>query len=157
MSTASTAYDKAKWHYDGEFPKDLPRENGATHIGIFLAWIIHRHLEGKLHHESARDEKALEAVRNRLITGRDFLISQCDEALLREDLNDEANRFAAWYYELKQEGRSRYFIDYDKILGARHPSLYQVEDTWANFDRIAPVIDRRFAEWKRGLDPSPRT
>ena len=27
-------YDDASWHYGGDFPDDLPEENGATHIGM---------------------------------------------------------------------------------------------------------------------------
>ena len=44
------SYDRADWHYGGDYPKDMPPENGGTHIGIFLAWAIIHHLEGDLHH-----------------------------------------------------------------------------------------------------------
>ena len=27
-------YDDASWHYNGDFPTDLPVEAGATHIGL---------------------------------------------------------------------------------------------------------------------------
>ena len=33
-------YDDASWHYGGDFPADLPQAAGATHIGMFLAWLI---------------------------------------------------------------------------------------------------------------------
>ncbi|MDM5319251.1 hypothetical protein RGT17_02390 [Bacillus altitudinis] len=33
-------YDKAKYHYDGEFPKDLSIEQAFVHTGMFLGWII---------------------------------------------------------------------------------------------------------------------
>jgi hypothetical protein len=33
-------YDDASWHYGGDFPKGLPQKAGATHIGMFLAWMI---------------------------------------------------------------------------------------------------------------------
>jgi hypothetical protein len=39
--------DRADWHYGGDYPPDLPSENGGTHIGIYLAWIIHRRLGSK--------------------------------------------------------------------------------------------------------------
>ena len=39
--------------------------------------------------------------------------------------------------------------DYEDVLGDDLPSLYHVEDTWANFDRLAPVLDARLAEWRR--------
>ena len=33
-------YDEASWHYGGDFPADLPASAGATHIGLFLAWML---------------------------------------------------------------------------------------------------------------------
>ncbi len=35
-------YDGVSCHYEGDFPTDLPNDAGATHIGIFLAWMLHR-------------------------------------------------------------------------------------------------------------------
>jgi len=29
-------YDKAKWHYGGDYPKDLPIEQAFVHTGMFL-------------------------------------------------------------------------------------------------------------------------
>nr|WP_294939360.1 hypothetical protein [uncultured Flavobacterium sp.] len=33
-------YDKAKWHYDGEFPDGLDEFQGFVHTGMFLGWLI---------------------------------------------------------------------------------------------------------------------
>jgi len=33
--------------------------------------------------------------------------------------------------------------------GEALPSLYHVPDTWASYDRLAPVIAQRYGEWKR--------
>jgi hypothetical protein len=150
------SYDRIEWHSEGNFSKELPHENGGTHIGIFLAWAIIHNLEGDLHHDSEREEKALQAVRNRTITGRDFLCRQCDEKFTDEDLNEEGNRFALWYYESNGEGRPNYFADYCQVLTDNsHDSAYHLDDCWNNYDRIAPVIDRRFDEWKRGIKSQP--
>ena len=73
--------------------------------------------------------KSLEKVRKRKMTGRDFLIQECDEKLWDEDFNDEANGFAKDYYEANS-----YLEDYKKILKANLPTLYHVEDTWENYD-----------------------
>jgi hypothetical protein len=32
-------------------------------------------------------------------------------------------------------------------------SLYYLENTWQNYDRVVLIIDRRFDEWKRGIRP----
>jgi hypothetical protein len=135
------AYDKAEWHSGGEFPDDVPEENGGTHIGMFLAWAILRGLEGELHREQSADDLA--AVRARSMTGREFLFQDCDGKFTDEDLNDDGNAFAAAYYE-----PDTFFYDYDEILAADLPTMYHVEDSWAAFDKLTPRLDQRYAEWK---------
>lgn len=142
------AYDRADWHYgDGDYPKDLPPENGGTHIGMFLAWAIMNGLEGGLHREDSQD--SLAAVRARRMTGRQFLWKECDQKFWDEDLDDEGNAFAAEYYNDQKGHHGPYFDDYEETLCAALPSLYHVEDSWENYDRIAAVINRRFAEWRK--------
>lgn len=135
------AYDRADWHYGGDYPEGLPPENGGTHIGMFLGWAIMNGLEGKFH----RDESptSLAAVRARQMTGRQFLNKECDEKFWEEDLSDEGNAFAKDYYQ------NCYFEDYEAALAGDLPTVYHVEDTWENYDKIAPHISRRFEEWKR--------
>jgi len=48
-------YDDASWHYDGDFPDDLPEEAGATHVGMFLAWAITDDLAGELHLDDSQE------------------------------------------------------------------------------------------------------
>ena len=138
------AYDRADWHYGGNFPKDLPSEAGGTHIGMFLAWAITRGLEGDLHRTESLE--SLRAVRERRMTGRQFLEKECDEKFTTHDLNDEGNAFAAGYYE--KDGPGGYLVDYDEALGEGLPTLYHVQDNWENFERVAAFLDRRFGEWR---------
>jgi len=70
--------DKLDWHSGGDFPKDIPEENGATHIGMYVAWILHKGLYGDIHKETAQDSVMVNKVLNREITGREYFISQCD-------------------------------------------------------------------------------
>jgi hypothetical protein len=139
------AHDRADWHYGGDYPKDLPPEAGGTHIGMYLAWAISRGLEGEFHRENSAD--ALAAVRNREITGREFLTTMCDEKFWEEDLGDIGNAFTRDYYSSKTP--PSYYDDYGECLGGGLPSLYHVEDTWENFDKVAAVLDRRFADWQK--------
>src|SRR5262245_2804454 len=136
------AYDRADWHYGGDYPEGLPSENGGTHIGMFLGWAIMSGLEGQFHRNES--PASLAAVRARQMTGRQFLFKECDEKFWDEDLSDEGNAFAKDYYE-----SNRYLEDYEVALAGDLPTLYHVEDSWQNYDRIAPVISRRFEEWKR--------
>jgi hypothetical protein len=139
------AYDRADWHYGGDFPDDVPDENGATHIGMFLAWAINNNLEGDLHREDSIE--ALTSVRERQMTGRYFLINECDEKFWEEDLNDLGNAFAGEYYGLNEVGL--YFADYaDVLCEGNNKRFYYVEDTWENYNKLAPIVSRRFEEWK---------
>jgi hypothetical protein len=103
------AIDNAAWHYGGNFPEELPKENGGTHIGFFLAWIINKNLQGDLHRETKNDQNACKKVRRREITGRDLLFSNCDERFWSEDLNQEGLDFTNFYYNAEEDDEFNYF------------------------------------------------
>ena len=132
------AYDKAKWHYDGEFPAGLEPECGGTHIGMFLAWAALRDLVGEELVEDAA--AALDALRSRQITGREFLFNELDGVLSEDDLDDEGNAFAAYYY-------GSYQREYNDMMKARYPTAYHAEDNWRNYDAVAGMIEKRYQEW----------
>jgi len=69
----------------------------------------------------------------------------CEGKFTNDDLNDEGNAFAQAYYDLKT---GKYLADYESTLGEDLEELYFVRDSWENFDRLKPVLDRRFKEWK---------
>jgi hypothetical protein len=140
-------YDDASWHYDGDFPTELPTEAGATHIGMFVAWCMLHDMAGPLHTDEFPDE--LYALKERRTTPAQFVITACDEKLTDEELSDEGNAFAIAYYG--SSGYSgQYLTDYEQTLARGEETLYQIEDSWENYDKLSPVIDRRFAEWKEG-------
>ena len=84
-------YDDASWHYGGDFPEDLPNENGAIHIGIFLAWCINNDLISDFQKEESPVDIA--KVKNHEMTGAQFLMANCDGKFTDEDLTDEGNSF----------------------------------------------------------------
>jgi len=133
-------YDDAEYYFLNFETDERETSDGATHIGMFFAWNA---LRGLASEEMHGDELA--PVRARQITGRDFVVDQSDCKLFDEDLSPEGNAFAEWYYE------SRYLGDYMAVFGVSDQTadeLCSVADTWENFDRLAPVLDKRFAEWK---------
>jgi hypothetical protein len=133
--------DRADWHYGGNYPPELPQENAGTHIGMYLAWIILRGLGSKELVLHAAD--TYNWVRNREVTGRDLLFTKLDEKFFDELLSPEGEAFTRSYYET-----NGYANDYDRVLGADLPTLYHVQDTWENFDKLAPVLDERLAAWR---------
>ena len=135
-------YDDASWHYDSDFPTDLPAEAGATHIGMFLAWCIVNSLGGTFFEEEIPN--AIAELRERRITPGKYLIEYCDEKFTDEMLNDEGNAFAEAYFQ------DRYIFDYADLLAGAVPSCYHVADTWATFDIVSRLLAKRFDEWKNG-------
>jgi hypothetical protein len=150
------SYDRMDWHSGGNYPADLPPENGGTHIGMFLAWAFKNGLAGSLH---TRESTALLGqLGRREITGRDFLIEACDGKFWEDDLNDTGQAFAADYYGNESgfaKQFSSYLNDYSDVFdrhaaanGFEYESAYHVEDTWESFDRLEPLLDERFCQWQ---------
>jgi hypothetical protein len=138
-------YDDASWHYGGDFPKDLPHEAAGTHTGMFVAWGFLRGLAGRIHIEDFPDD--IPKLQVRTATPGQFYLEACDGKFTDEDLTDEGNAFAAHYFDLQ---KGSYLADYESLLAADLPTLYHVPDTWATFDKLKPVLDTRFQEWRRG-------
>jgi hypothetical protein len=136
-------YDDASWHYGGKFPADLPPEAAATHTGMFVAWALLVGLGGEIHTEECPED--LELVQSRSETPGKFFLRICDGKFTDEDLNDEGNQFASAYFDFEN---GSYLADYAATLGEEGLDLYYVADTWENFDRLRPVLDRRLSEWR---------
>jgi hypothetical protein len=142
--------DRMDWHYGGNYPENLPEENGGTHIGMFLTWIIDNNLIGQLHRDESSEE--IQQVKNRQITGRDFLINCCDEKFWDDCLNEDGLKFTRYYYESDStEVFSNYMDDYVGALGGQVESIYEIENSWENYNILKPVIDKKYREWKQTI------
>jgi hypothetical protein len=144
-------YDDASWHSSGDFPSDLPPEAAATHTGMFLAWALLSGFGSELHTREFADE--LHKLRSRRITPGKYLLDVVDGKLTDEDLTDEGNEFTKAYFDFKT---GMYPLDYDGHVTADLPSIYHAPDSWETFDRLQPVLDMRFDEWRLGTLPTRR-
>jgi hypothetical protein len=117
-------HDKAKWHLEGEFPRELDEQQAYVPGGMLVAWVTARGLLSEMATEDFGDELA--RLRARSITGAEAygLLG----GVLESDLLDG---------------------EADALL----PSEYHVPDNWASYDRIAPSIDASFARWQAGKPP----
>jgi hypothetical protein len=145
----SVIYDDAVYHQGA--PAFLTRRlnplNGGTHIGMYLAWIIVNRLESFQLRQTAASP--VEDVRSKQTTGRDFLFAHCGGRLTSDELNKEAQLFTDFYYV------DQYLKDYDDVLVAKASGTYTVADTWANYERLAKVMDQRLRDY-RGCNPAAR-
>lgn len=140
---APVVYDKAEYHADGDFPEGLDERQAFVHTGLYLGWIIERGLHSQ---QFARDFGDLvRRFRARELTGPQ-VYEACDGVLLDEMLSDEGNAFTAAYFDF--EGGD-FLGDYEETLGGNLGSLYEVEDSWSNYEKLRAVLDRRFEDWRR--------
>ncbi len=138
-------YDDTSWHSGGEFLAGLSPDAAATHAGLFLAWALLADLGSDYHRvDSAQD---FERLRARKLTPGQYFLAVCDGKLTDEDFCQEGNDFTGAYYQ--QEGAS-FLGDYQEYLAKGLPSDYHVADSWASFDKLKPVLDRRLVNWRRG-------
>ena len=59
-------YDKAKYHYGGQFPPNQTMEQALVHTGMYLGWIIDTGLYSETF---AEDQETIRAFKAREITG----------------------------------------------------------------------------------------
>lgn len=136
-------YDKAKWHIDGEFPADLDPFQGYVHTGLFLGWLIDNNLVSEEFSEEIA--KVYSLFRLRKITGPQIFEEYLDGTLKLEDLNEEGNKFALRYFYVKN---GEYFRDYATTLASDLPSVYHVENSWENYDKLKIVLDKRYKSYQ---------
>ncbi|HET9634630.1 MAG TPA: hypothetical protein VFP26_01770 [Gemmatimonadaceae bacterium] len=136
-------YDKAKYHYGGNYPEDLPDDQAFVHTGLYLGWII----DNDLYSEMFRDESAelITRFKAREITGPEVYESW-DGCLIDYMLSDDGNAFSRAYFDFE---RGSFLQDYDEVLGSDYPSLYHVPNTWENYDRLRARLDERYTAWRR--------
>lgn len=148
--------DRADWHYGGDYPKELPIENGGTHIGMFINWIIDNDLIGALHLEDSK--QGIQDVKARKVTGREFLFEYCDEKFWEDDLNEEGLAFTKYYYQNPDnpdDAYGKYIEDYERILGTEFESLYEIPDTWDSYEKIEKQINTVYDNWKNTRNKKP--
>lgn len=135
-------YDKAKWHYEGDFPKELEQYHGFIHIGYYLTWLVDNNLFD--HHNNLIAITEIQKIKNRTIKGTQFLKEFLDGVLIDEDLTAIGNEFSYYYYE-----KGTYFDDYFEVLCEDLPTIYHIQDSWENYNKIKPIIDKRYNDWKQ--------
>ncbi|MGF1638090.1 MAG: hypothetical protein ACFCUU_13515 [Cyclobacteriaceae bacterium] len=134
-------YDLAKNHFLGDFPDSLPIERAYLHIGIYLGWIIDNNLYSEFFEEEASTE--IFRFKNRNL-GCIILAEIWDGSLTYDLFSTDGNMFTSYYY-----AGGLYKNDYMDILVKNHPTLYHVDDTWENFEKMSKRISLRYDDWRR--------
>jgi hypothetical protein len=150
LENTTDVYDKAKWHFGGDFPDDLDDFQGYVHTGMFLGWLIDSDLvsdEFKSDHE-----EEIGAFEKKELTGSQIFERCCDGVLMLEDINELGNKFALHYFDFS---KGKYVADYEATLSNDLPTMYHVADTWGNYRKLKVMLDNRFADWKKQKSKKP--
>jgi len=135
-------YDKAKWHYEGEYPEDLDEDQAFVHTGLYFGWIIEA---GLYNEEFAEDfENEIAKFKARKLTGPGVYQS-ADGVFMDEFLTPEGNAFTSEYFDFE---KGKYLADYERLFPGL-PSMYHVADTWENYGRLKSLLDKRLGEWRK--------
>ncbi|OAA58267.1 hypothetical protein ISF_06806 [Cordyceps fumosorosea ARSEF 2679] len=141
--------DRAEWHRP-RVPQGLDPAAANTHIGMFFTWLLKRNLLSYEHIDTHLP--FLDGVRFKYETGAQYIVSQCRGDLETGDVYERVEDFMLEYYRsnetLSNIGERTYIGDYTRVLGFGLPTMYHVEDTWENFDRIVTCIDIAWFLWR---------
>ncbi len=144
--------DKAEWQWDsamenyckqvGKSSDSLSDEDiekiwqyAGHHIAFFLTWLIRHDFLGEDYGEEEANE--IEAVKNKTITGHEFLEKYCDMVLCRKDISEKVLLFVDSYYE------TQYLKDYGNYMKEK---VLSVAFSWEDYDGFEPVLDKAYAD-----------
>jgi hypothetical protein len=141
VGNEKSIYDNAKAHFLGNFPESLPIEQAYVHIGMFLGWII----DNDLYSEYFEDEASNQIFRFKRREISCTILSEIWDGYLGHELfSKKGNMFTYYYY-----AGGLYHNDYQEILVKNLPSIYHVQDTWENYNRMRLRMDMRLQDWKK--------
>lgn len=109
-------------------------DRAAGPLGVYLAWCANLDLLS----DEVKQHFAGEVVRLRMrdLKPVEFLIKVTAGSLRNEHLNEAGLEFTERCY-------AGYIDDYAAALNIEVSSVYDVEDSWENYDRVAPELTRQ--------------
>ncbi|MCW3122182.1 MAG: hypothetical protein JWQ38_1674 [Flavipsychrobacter sp.] len=137
-------FDKAEWHFDGDFPKGLDKYQGYVHTGLYLGWIMDNDMVNEAFKNKYKTELAL--FLDRKLSPVKFYHDSFNGVFSAEYLSNEGLEFTKEYFDLDT---GEYLDDYDDLFCDDLPSSYHVKDNWDNFEAISKVISEKYSGFKK--------
>ena len=138
-------FDKAKWHINNDFPNDLDHYQSYVHTGLYICWLIENgHFEDDF---KINNSKGINHILSRKVKPSQFYVEYLDGVFDSVDLTQDAIQFTINYFDFDN---GNYVKDYLTTLDPTDnlPSLFHIEDSWENYDKLKSIINKRFKEWR---------
>jgi hypothetical protein len=126
-------------------------ERAAVPLGFFVAWLVNLQLISTDLQRRAGDD--LVRLRMRDLTPGHFFIKHCHGRFGSADLNERGQHFVDSYY---QHSYLSDFAEALKLPRRDTSAIYRIDDDWAHYDQLAPLLTRRFFAAGRNPPPKPR-
>ncbi len=126
-------YDKLDWHESSAVEAGFPPENGFTHIGFFIAWLINR----DLHESSLFPAEYVALVKRGEMRGSD-LSDLVDTKLVSNVMTPDASAFADARY-------GTYTSEYERLFAGQ--ADYGVTDDAVSYAKVERLLDDLYAAW----------
>jgi len=128
----------ARKHVDSVVAEGLPADRAYGRAGFCLGWAV----ENGLHNdEELAGSEWLDRFLDRELTAP-ALLAAFDGMIDEETLDGTGYAFAEEYVGWQA---GQYFSELVRLFAV--PTVWHIEDTWSNFDRVRELVDARYAEW----------
>lgn len=147
--------DESEWYWDTACEEYLVQTNkkseelndtdrniiwsyARNHIAMFLTWLIDHDF---YNYTDVYEFEETKKVKERRMTGSEFLEKYCDDVLCNEDISEEVRDFAGNYYQIYIEKYAEYMSD------KSDKKMYATAFSWADYDKIKKIIDNDYLEF----------
>jgi hypothetical protein len=135
-------YDLAAVHRQ-RLPAGVPVDRSHVHGGQLLAFLVLRDLVSDWF--AAEGGESIERLRRREITGPE-LYEEWGGVLASDMVSDVGNEFL--FDELRLWAANR-GSRYRRLVVRVGGGPYGLSSSWEAYDRLAPLLDEEFAQWRR--------
>ncbi len=133
--------DNAQWHLGGDFPQYLNEHQAFVHTGFFIGWLIDNNFINIEFNIYMYD--GIKKYISKEVTAPMFYRLYMDGKFTFDTLSDVIKPFVLRYYNT-DFSKSKYIFDLVGCLGEDLPSVYDIEDTLENYEKIKAVIDYNY-------------
>lgn len=143
-------YDHISFHLDN-FPKNLPPQHAAHHIGYYFSWAVSQNL----HSYAVTTLSNFLLLKSNNISGTTFILSELGGGIDETCFNDLGNHFTQFYYDDDEDGYGHFLSDYFLTLNIHtQEEFYNINDNLEIQNKLNITFQNAFDRWKQSLIPN---